>query len=114
MVYKIMKKADANMWWIIIGAVLALIVLIVLMVLFTGKTGKFGVGVSGCESKGGVCVGDTSACPARTFSSPAFDCAKEQTCCFGSPKECNDIDKACDAGEQCSTDIFNGKRYCFS
>ena len=50
------KKASANMWWIIIGAVIALVVMIILMVMFTGKTQPLEQGLSDCEGKGGVCV----------------------------------------------------------
>lgn len=78
-------KADANMWWIIIGAVIALVVLIVLMVIFTTKTGRLEGGLSDCEGKGGVCAVDS--CPRGTLSTSAFDCTSSQKCCLGSPKE---------------------------
>ena len=44
------------MWWIIIGAVIALVVLIILMVMFTGKTSILEQGLISCDSKGGKCV----------------------------------------------------------
>jgi len=50
-----MKKAGAEMWWIIIGAVIALVVLIILMVMFTGKTSLLEQGLISCDSKGGRC-----------------------------------------------------------
>lgn len=83
--FKMNSKADANMWWIIIGAVIALVVLIVLMVIFTEKTGRLGGGLSDCEGKGGVCAADL--CPGGTLSTSAFDCKSGQKCCLGSPKE---------------------------
>ncbi|MBI4983362.1 hypothetical protein HZC32_01855 [Candidatus Woesearchaeota archaeon] len=86
------KKADASMWWIIIGAVIALVVLIVLMVIFTGKTGKLEGGLLDCESKGGVCLPDDNTCQLQEGSvSPAFDCSASKTnpqgiCCFKGKK----------------------------
>ena len=35
-----MKKGDSNMWWIIIGAVIAIIVLVLMIVWFTGSGEK--------------------------------------------------------------------------
>jgi len=86
------QKADANMWWIIIGAVVALVVLIVLMVIFTGKVNPLERGLLDCESKGGKCLSETE-CRAPdvrgkvgTISS-AFECTGSRTnpggvCCF--------------------------------
>jgi len=56
-----MKKANANMWWIIIGAVVALVVMIVLMVMFQDKSQRVSIGLLDCESKGGTCT-DTPDC----------------------------------------------------
>ena len=81
-----MKKADANMWWIIIGAVIALVVLIVLMVIFTSKTQPLEQGLSDCEGKGGVCT-STGKCPDNTLRASTFDCPSGK-CCIGSPKRC--------------------------
>lgn len=83
------RKADANMWWIIIGAVIALVVLIVLMVIFTGKTTDLGGGLSECEGKSGVCVDPNLGCPQKTVSSSAFECKNNQKCCIGLPKKCS-------------------------
>ena len=77
------KKADANMWWIIIGAVIALVVLIVLMVIFTDKTGRLGVGLSSCTANTGQCL---SICPENTLESSAFDCSTGEKCCIGVKK----------------------------
>jgi len=91
------KKASANMWWIIIGAVIALVVMIILMVMFTSKSTKLEGGLSSCESKGGVCVPDSSSpplvsaggCPANTLKATAFDCKIQgNVCCLGAPKKC--------------------------
>ncbi len=80
------KKADANMWWIIIGAVIALVVMVVLMVLFTEKTTVVEGGLLDCESKGGTCVGEKTCRSAYQGTvSSAFKCldkAKPE-CCFG-------------------------------
>jgi len=79
------KKADANMWWIIIGAVIALVVLVILMLLFTSKTGRLEGGLLDCESKGGKCdfTSDQQCKDAKGTVSSAFDC-KDSTkkCCF--------------------------------
>ena len=50
-----MKRGSANMWWIIIGAVIALVVMIILMVIFSDGTEKANTGLFDCASKGGVC-----------------------------------------------------------
>ena len=73
------------MWWIIIGAVIALVVMIVLMVMFTGKTGKLGRGMSSCEGKGGICMPKGNDCPQNTLRTSMFDCPSGGSCCVGSP-----------------------------
>lgn len=103
-----MKKADANVWWIVIGAVIALVVLIIVLIIFTTNTGKLESGLSGCESKGGVCVAAGSDCPQNSLKSTVFDCTAGKECCLGSPKRCvNDAD--CGDGARCP----DGK-YCYS
>ncbi len=108
---KMFKKASANMWWIIIGAVIALVVMIILMVMFTGKTKPLEAGLSSCESKGGVCAPSTvpinGVCPTNTFSSSAFDCTSEATCCIGSPKTCVTGVDSCNCQQ-----YADGKYYC--
>jgi hypothetical protein len=95
------KKADANMWWIIIGAVIALVVLIILMLIFTGKTGKLEGGLSDCSGKGGVCVTTGGPCPVYTLASSAFSCtAAGDKCCIGTPKKCS-LNADCGEGEEC-------------
>ncbi len=88
-----MKKADANMWWIIIGAVIALVVLVVLMVLFTGKTTILERGLLDCESKGGECLEPTVCTNQRGGTvAPSFDCSASTQgnpggkCCFTEQK----------------------------
>ena len=110
-----MKRASANMWWIIIGAVIALVVMIILMVMFTGKSGKLESGLSGCESKGGICVpnSDNKGCPKGSLSATTFDCkSNSELCCLGNPKEF-DSSKEYGVGE-CSGPIIasNDKEYC--
>ncbi|MBU0470173.1 MAG: hypothetical protein KKA62_05615 [Nanoarchaeota archaeon] len=102
-----MKKASADMWWIIIGAVIALVVMIVLMVMFSGKTSKVETGLSACEGKGGVCVFENEECPSNTLRSTVFDCGQENECCIGTPKECTGT-KGC---EDCVSDS-KGKSWC--
>ena len=81
------KKASANMWWIIIGAVIALVVMIVLMVMFTTKSNKLEGGLGACESKGGICV-TGKECPENSLPASAFECSNPTgtACCVGSPK----------------------------
>ncbi|MEK6951152.1 MAG: hypothetical protein AABX13_05510 [Nanoarchaeota archaeon] len=100
------KRGDANIWWIIIGAVIALVVLVVLMLIFTGKTGNIGRGLSDCEGKGGACVPEGTTCPKNSLYSSAFDCSGGQRCCIGTPKACPTGE--CGTGEQCN----NG--YCYA
>jgi len=88
------------MWWIIIGAVIALVVLIILMVMFTGKTSLLEQGLISCDSKGGTCVscqpsiggigGDcNTVCknlPGGSYSySSVFNCIPKESmgCCIG-------------------------------
>lgn len=95
------KKASADMWWIIIGAVIALVVLIVLIVIFTDKTGAFKSGLSDCEGKGGLCL---TSCPANTLKTTAFSCSGEKVCCLGSSRSC---------AEGCATDEECREGYCY-
>lgn len=103
------------MWWIIIGAVIALVVLIVLLVLFTGKTGGLERGLTECEGKGGICTtSDVKECPGSTLSSTSFDCKEPNTdCCIGVPKDCSANSQICRGGsESCIGPYKNGKHYC--
>ncbi|MBU0459516.1 MAG: hypothetical protein KJ771_01800 [Nanoarchaeota archaeon] len=105
-----MKRASANMWWIIIGAVIALVVMIVLLFMFTGKSSDLSTGLSDCEGKGGICSGDLD-CPQSTIKTSTFNCG-EGDCCLGIAKECDEGDddpKNCDCGNE---KYPNGKRYC--
>ena len=85
------------MWWIIIGAVIALIVLVVLMVIFTSKTRILEGELLSCESKGGICVDPLvtsptackDACGDTRQHSSTFTCPKPDVsgptwcCCLG-------------------------------
>lgn len=93
------------MWWIIIGAVIALVVLIVLMVIFTTKTGRLEGGLSDCEGKGGVCAAEV--CPSGTLSTSAFDCKASEKCCLGSPKPFTTSVEGCTDSVMAS-----GKQWC--
>jgi hypothetical protein len=101
-----MKRGDANIWWIIIGAVIALVVVVVVLVIFTGRTGKLEGGLSSCEGKGGACVSST-ICPANSLYSSAFDCPDTKRCCVGSPK-------ACPRGDECGTSQYCNEGYCYA
>ena len=98
------KKASANMWWIIIGAVIALVVMIILMVMFTGKTSKLEGGLLDCESKGGDCSGDEPSCVKKGGTvSWAFDCKiGTNVCCFISGKKTGE---SCKSNGECSSKI---------
>ena len=86
------RKGDANMWWIIIGAVIALVVMIVLLVFFTGRSATLESGILDCAGKGGVCIGDSETCTRADGTlgsvSRAFQCSAEEKqegntiCCF--------------------------------
>lgn len=84
------------MLWIVIFAVAALVALVVLLVIFSGTTTKVKSGLSSCEGKGGICVGEDLSCPANTLTSSVFDCEAGKKCCLGIPKECKDC-----PGEDC-------------
>ncbi len=84
MVISRMKKAQANMFWVIIGAVLAMIVLVVLLVFFGRGTEKVAIGLLECESKLGKCV-PKETCQGSVTG--AFECPAEQECCFAVKKQ---------------------------
>ena len=90
-----MKKGDANIWWIIIGAIIALVVVIVLLVMFTGKTRLLEGGLADCTGKGGICLAEgdfiAQGCPTNSLSTSAFSCQTGEVCCIGSPKSCIDV-----------------------
>lgn len=102
-----MKRGDANVWWIIIGAVIALVVVIVLLVMFTTKTSLLERGLGEC--KGGVCVGSES-CPVNTLRTASFSCPTpdKPTCCIGSAKRCTG-NNDCGEGEECPPSVG----YCY-
>ncbi|NQV91178.1 hypothetical protein HQ489_01780 [Candidatus Woesearchaeota archaeon] len=81
------QKGGANMWWIIIGAVLALVVLVVLVFMFTDNTDRVKVGLSACFGGDckpkGECTGSINKaveCSGNTESNPIV-------CCVGSDKK---------------------------
>ncbi len=81
--FSLKRKASAQIWWIIIGAVVALIVMLVLIVMFTDKGKDLSVGISDCQSKGGQCVpeGTCSGSVSRIFSC-SEDGIQNTVCCF--------------------------------
>lgn len=50
-----MNKKAMEIWWILIGAVLALVVFFSLVYIFSDQGGKFRQAVNDCSSKGGQC-----------------------------------------------------------
>ena len=104
-----MKRGSANIWWIIIGAVVALIVLVVLISVFVRGTNPVVKGLSNCEGKGGVCA-PTGLCPQGTTKTSVFSCSEEGTCCLGIPKEC-EPNGACKIG-RCEFYRDADKWYC--
>ena len=113
---KISRKGEA-MWWIIIGAVLALIVLIVMVVMFTDKGNNITKGFDSCT---GICTaGGTNEknCPVGTQSSSAFTCQTGGSCCIGFAKECSTSDSErpkCDDKTQDCVPVGQSapKQYC--
>ena len=111
------KKASANMWWIIIGAVIALVVMIVLMVLFTEKSSTLEDGLSACDSKGGICYGGDYP-PQGTLQTTVFSCSKQGELCYiGSPRDCSDVignldQSKCSNTECMSYGLGKKKHYC--
>lgn len=66
------------MWWIIIGAIMALVVMIILMVIFSGGTDKANTGLFDCTGKGGTC-GTIEECKAKEGTESAvFSCPSEE------------------------------------
>jgi len=74
-----MRKAQSNMWFIVVAAVLAVIVLIVLVIFFGSGTDKVATGLSECEGKLGSCEfpGDCKGSVTK-----AFECADGKECCI--------------------------------
>ena len=106
------KKGSADIWWIIIGAVLALVVLIVLLVAFTGRSTTLSQGLSDSEGKGGICVSLDSLCPPKSLKTTAFSCTAQRVCCLGAIKKCtSDADCGVDDNSNIKTCNTNGG-YC--
>ena len=82
-----MKKAQANMFWVIIGAVLAIIVLVVLVYFFGRGTEKVALGLSECESKLGKCVSKDICEKDGGSVTGLFECSQGEVCCFGLKKQ---------------------------
>lgn len=80
-----MEKGQANVFWIIIGAVIALVVLAVLLLMFTGKTNTLEQGISGCEVAQGKCLTEQKCAQEKGSKVETFDCPKEggTICCMG-------------------------------
>ena len=72
------------MWWIIIGAIIALVVMIVLLMMFTGSTKDVQTGLLDCTSKGGECKSEYyPQCPDGYDKAAVFKCENTgEVCCF--------------------------------
>lgn len=78
------------MWWIIIGAVIALVVMIVLLAMFTGRSRQLDRSLLDCANKGGDCITKTDCKTAKGEVSVVFLCTnpeniaedKKEVCCF--------------------------------
>ncbi len=108
------RKGSTEMWWIIIGAVIALIVLIILLVLFTGKTRGLEAGLTECEGKSGICSTTTDpTCPSNTLQTSTFSCSGNGVCCIGIPKKCTALDDKTTCGkDSISCKQFGKDYYC--
>lgn len=89
------QRAEADMWWVIVGAVIALIVAGVLIAVFSSRAGPAQQSLASCEQKGGICSVDE--CPQGTLLSSAFSCSGSAICCLGLAQGCNS-DGDCDNG----------------
>ena len=77
-----MKRASAQVWWIIIAAIVALIVMFVLVGIFTGTTKDVRIGLFDCSSKGGECLDECIGSTQKIFKCPG-----EKVCCFEDENE---------------------------
>lgn len=90
-----MKKAQGNIWWVIIGAAIAILVLIISIFLITSRYKGFSNATSSCNQRGGFCCkgvsvnGESSCTTGGTCSItdyiaiPGTDCQKTENkyCC---------------------------------
>ncbi|MDP3733774.1 MAG: hypothetical protein Q8R37_00965 [Nanoarchaeota archaeon] len=105
-----MTKASADVWWVIIGAAIALVVLVVVIASFTRGTTPALKGLSDCHSKNGICASE--GCPQGTTKTSVFTCGSQgETCCIGVPVEC-DPNGSCEEGKQCQFYRDAEKWYC--
>lgn len=80
------KKAVDNMWWIIIGAIVAIVVGASLLYIVRGGLAtqqKNIAALSSCGNLGGRC--STTECPPAETSFSSYGCDKNEVCCV--PKE---------------------------
>lgn len=87
MVKAIPKQKKAQMWWYIIGFVLAAIVLVISVIILSGKAGQVSTATSQCKGffdfgeKQGVCkpICEPGEIQATGFGS---DCKENEKCCI--------------------------------
>ncbi|MBS3138829.1 hypothetical protein J4207_03935 [Candidatus Woesearchaeota archaeon] len=75
-----MKKGDANVFWVLVFAVLALVVLLVLSVIFGKGITNVRQDFEGCTVRGGVCQ---SSC----VEGKEFEFQKENICPLNADKK---------------------------
>ena len=81
------NKGDASIFWIIIGAVLALAILVILISIATNRVGVFNTDIQQCVFRGGTCQADACVDTARQIDGatcPKKD-TKDQYCCVKVP-----------------------------
>ena len=83
-----MKKGDANVFWVLVFAVLALVVLLVLSVIFGKGITNVREDLAGCTVRGGACTSATQClegefkfekeniCPLTSDKKPQICCVK--------------------------------------
>ena len=81
------RKAQTNMWWVILGAVLVIVIVAVLLIIFGKGADKGQSGFFGCLGKGGTCTSLEECTSGGGTPSEAFECPKDtsgqdQICCF--------------------------------
>ncbi len=85
---KRVKKAEMNMWWVIMGAVAVMVMVIILIIIFSGGVEKGQKGLFSCISKGGTCKSlnecvEGGGNPDETFQcSPDEKTGESRLCCF--------------------------------
>lgn len=79
------KKAEMNMWWVIMGGVAVMVMVIILIIIFSGGVEKGQKGLFSCISKGGSCKSLDDCVKEGGSPDETFQCSKpDELCCFKS------------------------------